>query len=239
MLLAFPTGFYGGLVYTEALFLLLSTAFFYYWGEKRRLPALACAFLLPLSRPTGILILAPILAGIFLEERNGKSAKRGNGILMAAGAASGFFFYLIRMRLWTGDYGAGFEAQSLFFTGHLKVFEMTTSRWFWNNFIVLNYSLTGFGTSLADRVSFAAFLSAVPWMWKKLPRDFFVYALALGLASAFSMDLTSYARYLSVIFPFFILLALQFKKVPVYYWLFCLPLQATLLILHSLNDWVG
>jgi hypothetical protein len=72
LFLAFPTAFYLNLIYTEGLFLLLTTVFFIAL-YRRNLPiAAVCAFLLPFLRLPGLVVTLPlawVLIGDYLSSR--------------------------------------------------------------------------------------------------------------------------------------------------------------------------
>jgi len=234
LVLCFPTGFFLGLVYTEALFLFLSAAFFLHWGKGETKRALVAAFLLPLCRPTGFLVLVPLLAGVVLS----KKVRVGDWAPLT-GAIGGFLSYLLFMKVTCGSYWAGFAAQDFFRTGHLSVLSSGPLEWWVRNFITLDYSFSGYRTSFLDRACFLAFFLTLPWAWRALPRPWFFYALALGTASGISLDLVSYTRYLVVIFPFFVLLASWLRERTWFLAAAFLPLQAYLAIRHALNYWVA
>ena len=218
----------------------LSLASFYYLHEKRAVPAFICLFLLPLSRPTGILILAPLIVESVMSRGKNIITKYRSRLPMAVAVIFGFAFYLLIMKIWTGSFWTGYEAQALYHkAGHLKVFGMNPFQWFWDNFVVVSYTFNGLGTSVLDRIAFLLFFLTLPLAWKKISPTFFAYLCVLSLVSALSVDLTSFARYSSVVFPFFLLQALLLKNRVQYFLWACLPLQAVLVVLHSLNYWVG
>jgi hypothetical protein len=236
LLLAFPMSFFLGLVYADSLFLMLATAFFYYLNEKKVLPAFVCACLLPLSRPTGVLIAIPALAFIL---ENHKSLKIEKYLISLLGFLFGFAAYLLIFQIFTGDPWAGFNAQGYFASGYSVQTLSHPLLWFVNNFLKINFSLNGPTDGFLSRLCFIGFVASVFGAWKFLDKSLLVYMLVVGLVSAFSGDLMSYPRYMVMIFPLFVLLAVRFKdKVP-YYMALCIPLQILFLILYSLNEWVA
>jgi Gpi18-like mannosyltransferase len=70
-MISFVTFFYTSLVYSEALFLLLVTGFFYYFYEKKFYPSVFLCVLIPLTRPTGILVILPVFAYVVIGNPNG------------------------------------------------------------------------------------------------------------------------------------------------------------------------
>src|SRR5688572_23945774 len=80
LFLAFPAAFYLNLIYSEALFLLLTMWFFGSLYKRNYPMAAAAALLLPLTRPIGVLILAPF-ALFLLREALTDSKSEAHGML--------------------------------------------------------------------------------------------------------------------------------------------------------------
>jgi len=236
-LLAFPTGFYMSLVYTEALFLTLATAYFYFSREGKIGPAAFCAFLLPLTRPLGVLILPAACLWIWTSKK--KKSLSFWRLLEPAGFLLGFELYLMLMKAFTGDYWAGFSTQGHYLSHNDLSHLMNPFQWFFNNFIHIHYSLLGVENDPLNRLFFLAFVAALVLSYRILDKGLWAYALILGLFPAMISDLMSYMRYLVGVFPLFIFLAQKWGPQRKYYLLACLPLQGVFLVLHALNDWVA
>jgi len=236
LLLAFPMSFFLGLVYADSLFLMLVTAFFYYSNEQKVWPAFVCACLLPLSRPTGILIAIPTL--VLMLEKN-KSLKIKKYLILLFGFLFGFVAYLLIFRIFTGNPWAGFNAQGYFESGYAIQTLLHPLLWFINNFSNINFSLNGPTDGFLSRLCFIGFVASVWGARKILDKPLLVYMLVVGLVSALSGDLMSYPRYIVMIFPLFVLLAVKIKDKFPYYMAICIPLQILFLILYSLNEWVA
>jgi len=73
MLLAFPTAFFTGTIYTEALFLFLLMCFLYHLLVTRSYAILLYAFLMPLTRGTAIFIVGGLLLHTALEYARARS----------------------------------------------------------------------------------------------------------------------------------------------------------------------
>jgi hypothetical protein len=239
LLLAFPAGFYIGLIYTESLFLALSTALFYYCGEKKLLPAIFCAFLLPFTRPTGLFVILPIFAGIFWGEFFKEKSYRFKKLLIPLGLMAGFAGYLILMKIFTGEFFAGPAAEKYIRTNYSITHLFHPIDWFVMNFIKTDFSVAGLHSGIINRLLFVGYLAVLLLARKHLNRTLFAYSLVLGLIPALSGDFASYMRYLVVLFPLFIYLAVKLKENAEYYMLACLPLQALFALAHSLNYWVA
>ncbi|HUO57925.1 MAG TPA: hypothetical protein VMV05_07080 [bacterium] len=234
LMLTFPMGFFNGLVYTESLFLLLLVAFFYFRKNEKLYGALGCAFLLPLSRPPGIILFILLIADwVFRAEI------RKRDLAYLAAQITGLGVYFLVMEQSTGDALAGFHAHQYLVTGNLAVLSMNPLEWWSRNFFTVQYSFDDLKTSLLNRISFLGWLGSTFLAWKRLPRPYFFLLLGLGIVSAFSTELVSYSRYLSVIFPFFILLAIWLEEKALWLALAWLPLQAYFAVRHALNYWVS
>lgn len=231
-LLAFPLGFYLGLAYTESLFLFL--VLLIVWGshEGKTWPVVLGAFLAPLCRPTGLLLVVPLAVRIF--------RKKDKGPYVALGAWTlGACAYFGVMASFTGNPWAGFEAQK-WSVGHFSVMNLLHPLdWFLRNFILIHYSFMDLGTSVLDRLYFLGFVAAMVAAWKELSPWERAYCLVLGLVPALSGDLMSYGRYLLALFPLFLYLG---KKAGGKEWLVLgagALAQVFFLLRHALNDFVA
>ncbi len=238
-LLVFPASFYLGLVYTESLFLALATALFYYAGENRIWPAVLCAILLSMTRPTGLLILAPVLGGLYFKEYFKGRSFRFTKWILPVGFLAGYGLYLETMKLLTGDFFAAAHSEKFFLTNYSTAHLFHPVDWFVNNFIKTDFSITGLHSGILNRLLFAGYMGTLISARKKLSPSLFLYALVLGLVPALSGDFASYMRYLVVLFPLFIFLAVKFEDKTEYYLLACLPIQALFTLAHSLYYWVA
>ncbi len=236
-LLAFPTGFYLGLLYSESLFLALASGYFYYWEKKKTGPAALCAFLLPLTRPTGILVFLPALFAA-LEGRQ-KARPRASKWLPVAAFLAGYAAYLGLMQMMTGDAFASFEAEKSFIA-HFDVKNLFHPfDWFFRSFLQLDPSLPFTPILLLNRVFFVLLLWAL-WVCRDfLNRPSFVYCLVLGLVPALAGGMVTYLRYLLVLFPLFSALALRWKGKEGYWLAASLALQGYLAIQYALNYFVA
>jgi hypothetical protein len=236
LLLAFPTGFFLGLIYSDSLFLMLATAFFYFEMKNKKGLYLLCAFFLPLARPIGILVMIPIVFKIFRENRERKLEKISKVILCSL---LGLITYFLVMRIFAGGMMAGFEAQNDYRIGKSFYCLFHPIQWFLNNFVHVKLSLNSPGTSLSDRLFFLIYFILLIESWKWLPPHLWVYVLAVGLISGMSGDLTSFMRYMVVIFPIFITMAIRFKSSLRYLAWGSAIVQILFIFLHSINDWVA
>ena len=241
-LLAFPTSFYFSLIYSDSLFLLLSMIFMISLYQKWFIPALASAFLLPLSRAQGILFLLPLF--VYLVMLNVKGGKLKPGVfreyfiplVMLAGYAAYFLF----MKHYTGSFFTAFEIQDKYMVGHHSILKVLHPiQWFTDNFVNINFTLHGFTTSIINRLFFLGFLALISPAVKKLDPVLLAFLLAMGLVPALTSNFIAYIRYILAAFPIFIVLAIVLKEK---HYLLLVPmivLQTIFLLMHSLNFWVA
>lgn len=236
--LAFPMGFYLGLLYTESLFLLLAAVLFYQLGRGRYFKAFLLAFLLPLTRPTGVLVFLPLLVVALDSSAHPKATEGFRKWLPVVGIGAGFLAYLGAMKLWTANPFAAFEAEKSFAgnaaVGHL----FHPIDWFLDNFVRVDYSWNDPQTSLIDRLFFLLFLRGLWIVRKNLSLSLLAYCLALGLVPALAGNLGSYMRFLLVLFPLFAALARQWRGKEWYYLTPAFGLQVYFAIQHSRNYFV-
>ena len=238
-MLSFVTFFYTSLVYSEGLFLLLVIAFFYYLDEKNFTACLFLSILIPLARPTGILVMVPLLGYLVMDYRNNGTVKEPKKYLLPAGFVAGFLFYLVIIAAFTGSFFSGFEAQTLFGAHNSLGNLFDPAAWFLRNFVDIQYTFNGFTTSILNRIFFVLFLVLLWFVYRYLDTTLFLYSLVMGLVPALSDSFMSYIRFLLVIFPVFIALAIRFQKNPYVIIIPSAILQVLLLVAHSLNYWVA
>ncbi len=235
-LLAYPGAFFLSLPYSESVFFLLVMTFF--WGLRRERPGLAglCAFLLPLSRPQGILVAVPFWYWLCSRKRT-KLPDLGFWLCPLAGAA----VYLLFMQYAAGDAFEGFKAYNDLFPGARSVARL----WDLPGFIAAFFNVTawhGTSGSLMERLWFVLFAGCLPALWKR-DRLLFLYALPMGLVPAVTLSFISYTRHLLLVFPVFIVLAEHLnRRGNALRWTLLSAawiLQIILLTMHANNYWVA
>lgn len=94
--------------YSEGIFLLGTLGAWYYFKKRKAFPAIAFASLAAVSRPTGLLILLPMLIEMLHTHRDaGVSIKRG--LLYLGVPLAAFFSWLLYCRIMTSDWLAPFD----------------------------------------------------------------------------------------------------------------------------------
>ncbi|HVM32454.1 MAG TPA: hypothetical protein VMU88_04920 [bacterium] len=238
-LLAFPTAFYMGLVYTESLFLALALCFFYSFRRDQLGLAAFCAFLLPLTRPTGALMLAPVLVDLWKERRRWPEPVFRRKCLVPLGFLAGTLFFFFLMRMTTGDFFTYSKTQVIFFSHYSASNLLNPFHWFWANFIANHWTFHGFETSAMNRLCFVLVVAALALSFRTLDFGLWTYAFFVGLALGMVGDLMSFPRYALAAFPLFIWAAVKWGDRLFYYWAPSFLLQALLLMVHASNNWVA
>ncbi len=194
--LLFPTGFIFSCFYSEATFLCLSVAAFYAAVKKSWAIAGLLGGLLALTRPLGILILAPI-TWLYLDsiDWNIKRITWNLAWLMLVPAA--FFAYLLCIYYLTGDFLAPLTIQSAWNRSF-------TSPWV---ALINSIKLEPYIAPFDLLFTLGFFLLGVYAFFLFRSKSYGVYIILLVVPTLFSGLLQSNSRYMSVIFPAFIVLA--------------------------------
>ncbi len=235
-LLLFPTGFFLLVAYTESIFLLFALGAFAFAARGRWWLAAVCGALAALTRLQGVLLIVPLgyLWWKWAVSKNQKAEGRAlAGVaLLLIPLASGSFLALTNLSLLTA-----YEGQL-----HAR-FVMP-----WENVATSIALIANARASVIDILNLlAAILFGVMVMavWKKLPREYGLYAVAMFLAPLFRMTTTqplvSMLRYALVVFPVFMLWGVWGRNIwvnrAIVYLSF--PLQLYLSAQFILWGWVG
>jgi len=240
LFLSFPASMFFHLIYSESLFLFLLLLLYWGYFSGKNFLVYIAAFLLPLSRFQGILVVLPLLLTAVIPSEKEKSKLSFPKLILPLGFfGGGILVYLGLMKFWTGSGLAGFEALKLYVTRYSISNLLNPLQWFIGNFLTLPYSLHGFNTSLIDRSFFIFFLI---WLWPSyriLPRIFFWQMIVLGLLPAMAGYFMSYPRYLLAAFPMFITAAKMMKGKTIILVFPMLLLQGLFTVWYGLNYWVA
>lgn len=97
MLLIFPTSYFLTAIYTESLFLFLTTFAFYLARKNNFLGASTIGFLAALTRPLGVLLLIPLAIELFSKEKEMETKtyiKNSISLLLIPFGLASFMYYL-------------------------------------------------------------------------------------------------------------------------------------------------
>jgi hypothetical protein len=249
-LAVYPGSLFYQFIYSEGPFFLLVMLLWLGLEEERYGLAWAGALLLPLSRAVGVFCVLPIAWHLVARkplwparraadspddtgEPSAASDFRANRRLywLLGAPLLGWAGYFALMWFWTGNPWEGFQAQRHW--GVHSVWNLINApKFVWALFTPTD--LHAFTGSLVDRCVFLFFLLLLPTV-RRLGTDLLVWTYFLGILPAMSGEFTSYTRFASVCFPFFLALgAFRSTDRPAWllrYWL------AALLFLHAMLLW--
>lgn len=206
-LLVFPASFYFGSIYAESLFLLLTLLSFYYSRKKQWLTASIFALLLTITRPVGIVIF-PVLIYEFIVAEKRLSAKILPIFFIPAGII-GYAFY--NLKKWGdalyflkshADLGNSRTVTSIVF------FPQTIYRYF-KILSTIPYQQYEWWIALFELAVFFFTITVLFLAWRKKIRvSYILFSLLAFLIPVSSGTFSGLPRYVTVLFPLFITLAL-------------------------------
>lgn len=234
LLALFPTAFFFSAVYTESLFLLLTAASIYCGRTDRWGRAAAFGFLAALTRNTGVLVIIPL--GLLLIQRYGWDPRKWfhRGIQVAGVALGPLLYFAFLQTVW-GDPLITLKAQQQWaryqtmpWNTFAAAFQQLDLRWLhWlgttPDRTMLTSTVTRASFAQGNAYDLSITLLFIPIalyaLWRVRPA-YSLYALALFMLPLFSPSyvhaLMSMPRFVIVMFPFFIALAMLLR----HRWLF-------------------
>lgn len=238
--LSYPLTFYTNILYSESLFLFLALGLFYGLYKDKYWIAVAAAFLLPLSRPQGVLVGLAILVFVLLKYRRDIFNVVGKrDLLTLLSFPLGVFSYFLFMHLATGNPLSGFNAQSNFISGNSISNIVKIDDWFLRNFVNIDLAFHGFTNSIIDRLFFVFYMVMLYFIYKKTDATLFTYALIIGMVPALSGTFMSFSRYTLGVFPIFMVLSMLSKRHFYVIATLFFAVQSVFIARHTLNHWMG
>lgn len=236
LLLAFPGSIFFSLIYTESLFFLLTMLLFVGIERDRWWLSTAAAFLLPMCRAVGILVLLP--CGL-LGFRGWKSGgRRGWAVALFAAPLAGYATYLLVIYLATGDAFAFHKAQTSF-VARPSIARLLELPAFLRSLANVG-SVHGLFDSFLDRIWLLAFFATAVAIWRS-SRVYFLYALPMAVVPAMTMSFMAFTRYFAIVFPVFMIVGgllaqerAKLLRMPVLTTLLCIQI---LFLVRYLNSW--
>lgn len=211
ILLAFPTSFYLGAVYTESLFLFLTLSAFYFLRQKRWLIASILGSIASATRIFGVLLLPAFL----LEAYQQKESKKNYIFLLIVPV--GFLLYMLYQWITVGDPLSFFKAQKLVGEQHGSNFVLLPQIYYRYLKILLTIDSTNpiYQTIVLEFISGVVFLILPIYGYiKKIKGSYILFAFLAYLISIMQGSFVSLPRYALVFFPSFIAAALLIKDMP-------------------------
>jgi len=211
----FPTAFFFTAIYTEALFLFLATGLMFFMKQSKWWIVAFFGFFAGMTREVGGVLILPIAYVIFTDFKHEKLQKIIALLSPIAGVMAVLFIYYLS----SGD--------PLIFLAKHGEFGKSLSLPYMP---IINAIKDIAGGSIYAGWNLFCFLFTVILTWlvyKKLPKEYFFYCLAVLLPPLFSSNLEGYSRYLLVAFPLFMVLAtLKNKALRIVYLALFVPLLA-------------
>ncbi len=233
--LAFPTSFFLSAVYAESLMLACLLGTLLAVRRQRLLPAAILAALCVLSKPTGLLVLIPLVDELLIRPgfRDGLRAVARRAAVLAAPVAAlgGYMVYchalfgtaipfVLRQTRWRGPSTGPWRA----FTRYLESPHLHDAH-----------------HSTIDLIVALLFVAAIPLLFRFVRRSWALYATA-AILLPLSSTLWSFSRFAAVIFPVHVLLALGTARSELLfrgYLAIALPLGGFFMALYAAWWWVG
>jgi hypothetical protein len=201
LMLLFPAAFFSSIFYSEGLFLCLFTLSLDACDRRAWREASLWAFLLALTRAAGVLLVVPVVIGILESWRQRDGARTSwQAILPALGAISGVALYFGYLWWAFGDPLAYNATQKhwgrMIASPHLPFVDGVHNAQI-GPFYKIFYrgSLYSFG------------LVALYAVWRRMPLQWISLLVVVPLFYSSTTVLDSIPRYLSTVFPFFLVVA--------------------------------
>jgi Mannosyltransferase (PIG-V) len=233
LLAFFPMALFFSAVYTESLFLVLSLACIYAARRGSWTLAATCGFLATMTRQTGVLLVVPLAVLLLYGPRSDASPNLARGwrprypvltreMLALVAIPAGLTLCVVYFAVKFGDGFATFSQQSIVWQRHLRgplvgLAEGARTAVHSARAIVTGAPLPWRAWGQIADGGFALFgLVAAIGAFRRLPLAYGAYA-AVGVLVAMSQPvgaepLISYGRYIAVLFPLFMWLALWSQK---------------------------
>ncbi len=230
----FPTAFFFSAMYTESLFLLTTVAAVYYGRTGRWTRAAIAVALASLTRNTGVLVLIPL--AVFIYRQYGRNPKEwwDPGVRIGLGALSPILFMFQLDSIW-GDPLLMLSAQKGWarykampwttLQAEFHKLDLTWLSWLsnslsWSTLTNPNLRLLFAESQSYDLFIFIVFVPIVIFTLWKVRGAYSLYALTVFVLPLFTPSrvhpLMSIPRFVIVLFPLFIGIALLTRKRYVY-----------------------
>jgi hypothetical protein len=216
LLSTFPFSLFYGAAYTESLFLLLALLAFYAIDRQNWRLAATMALIAGATRPTGVFVGVCVIAAYALDWYKTKHALRRDVAWLAL-VPVGTLAYLVYNYYHWGDFlapmhvsDAAWRRGSLRWDALAQGIYLLTHPDAWLNGAEYKPLLFGLYSVLA-----LLFLISLPFIWRKLGPIYALYAALAILVPIVTDDvMVSVGRYLSIVFPTFIVLASALRERP-------------------------
>lgn len=211
VLLLYPASFYFNAVYTESLFLLLIVASFYFFRTKHYFWAGVFGFLASTTRVFGVLLFLSFLIDAFIYKVPFR--KLYWILLIPAGLLSymGYLYYTV------GDPLAFYNLQLIVGEQHQRgvvLYPQVIFRYL--KIILNNETISPLFTTILFELATGIIFMLLPiiGLFKKIRFSYLFFAFAGFILPTIQGSFSSLPRYVLILFPSFIVLALMIKDLP-------------------------
>jgi hypothetical protein len=234
LMLAFPGAIFLSFPYSESLFLLFCVLMFLQLSSHKYINAGILAFFAAMTRPLGVLLIAPMLVHIV-------KSKKFSALPSCLFPILGYGCYLAIMYLFTGNAFEGFAAQHYFFDNASvsKILNVV------GLFEALRMPVHAHGLfdSAIDRAFFGLFCMSLWAIWRR-DKTMFVFAFLMGVVPPLTVSMASFTRYVLIAFPMFLVIAKLFvgeSRTNLFFLVLIalFGIQILFLILHMNFYWVA
>lgn len=232
-----PNGFIFNVPYSEGLCALLTLCMFRALRDSKFWLAFLTAFLLPLSRPVGILVF-PMLAFYAWRRR-----KQPVWCLPTVALLLGYGLYFLVLYSWTGDALEGFHAQQ-YYALKPSIGNVLRPARFVRAAFDADLSLVNAEHSILDRLVFLFVVIPIPFLVMRARFEYALYVAFVGIVPAMSNWFLSYRRFSLLLFPSYLvygewIAASRMYWVSIYYCLAGLTIQIVQIYNYSNFIWCG
>ncbi len=242
-LLIFPTSIFLASIYTESLFILTAVASIYHARKGQWYAASLWGFLVTLTRPSGIIILAVLLLEYFEQRKFNFLKVRANVLnLLFVPTGLGIYMYFLYQRFQNPFiFAFAQDAWQRETNASLSGLFMTVSQYY-NNFISFDTSnLPLYISNTFDFLFFTIFFVLAILVFIFLRKSYGFYMMAYLIIPALTGTFMSMGRFSLALFPAFILLAKWGKNQTINYSITILfsMLSALFITMFVNTYWVG
>lgn len=236
-LIAFPTSFFFGAIYSESVFLLLLVLSFYNARKQHFFLASLMALLLSITRPIGLLIIPALLYELYLQKKSIKNYLLPITCYLLL-IPTGLIFYSLYSYFKWHDPLFFLHAQAMLQNGRTVTGFIFPLQTVWRYIkILMTVSRRQFEWYIAllelGSFLFAGCLLLASW-FKKIRPSYLIFSILAFLVPVVSGTFSGLPRYVLVLFPIFIALAqIKNKWLKIGYIALGLILQFVLLLFFS------
>ncbi len=218
LLLIFPTSFYFGAFYTESFFLALTVWAFYAARRRRWLIAGLLGAVLTATRITGLAFFPAVAYEIWRAKKEKPKLNLLLPILSLIFIPFGLGIYMLYLNKATGNPLEFFSSITIFGqqrSTNLVLLPQVFYRYFFKIIpnLTFSYFPVVFSTFL-EIITALVFLLLLAWSFFKLRLSYSLYFLAGYLIPPLSGSFSSFPRYVIILFPAFLLMAILSKRLP-------------------------